>query len=376
MEQGSLDAIVATSSQQVVFLSGYGTWLEEKLRGWMLDPAEGSSSQAGFAVLDSSLRGGLVASGLFPEEAESSWATSVVYPERPAASTGRETLDALVSVLKELGLETARLGIEFDGASPHLRQALSMSLPRASIRDCSWLLRLARMHKSPEALRRLDAVKTLTIQALSDAVASAAPDGVALRFREALAASCADLDHIVRGLPTGDGLSLGFAQTRWPAGLVYVDAGARLDHFYCDIGRTVHAQGALSRSDTLHLQIAREALLKGTAALGPGVACSSVLRAMTKAVASTPTLRVQGHGIGLDIRELPIIRSFASASRVRDETLTVSADTVLEPGMVVNLEVSGFYGDGSVQIEETFEIRSAGALALGQGGATDIWELA
>jgi Xaa-Pro aminopeptidase len=376
LREAGLDAVIATSPRHVVLLSGYGTWLEEKLRGWMLDPAVSNYHVAGFAVLDSSVRAGLVASPLFAEEAGAAWASTVVTPDRPAAPTGREAADALLTLIGQMGLADARLGVELDGAPPWLRTHLADALPRTALRDCSVLLRLCRMRKSPEALRRMRQVALVTERALEEALDGAPPPlSLASRFRQALARSCADFDHLVYGLPSGHGLSLGGSLDAWPDASSYLDVGARLAHFYSDTGLTLDGAGEPSPRQMNRFTRAREALLAGASALSSGARCSTVYRAMAIVANSDPALRVQGHGLGLDIRELPLIGPVRTADTVSDETITASADVQLETGMVVNLEVSGFYEDGSVQLEETFAIAPGGGSLVGPRSRDAPWRL-
>jgi Xaa-Pro aminopeptidase len=75
-------------------------------------------------------------------------------------------------------------------------------------------------------------------------------------------------------------------------------------------------------------------------------------------------LVAQGHGLGLSIREWPIIGPPTDAI-LTDSAGSFPVDAPLTPGMVVNLEVGGHHPDGtSVQVEQTFVISPAGTAEL------------
>ena len=74
-----------------------------------------------------------------------------------------------------------------------------------------------------------------------------------------------------------------------------------------------------------------------------------------------PSANPQGHGIGMEIREDPIV-AFDVGGRLRDECVDEPADLELESGMIVNLEASLFgIGSASVHIEETFAVGERGS---------------
>jgi Xaa-Pro aminopeptidase len=87
---------------------------------------------------------------------------------------------------------------------------------------------------------------------------------------------------------------------------------------------------------------------------------------MSSSIGAFPDAIVQGHGIGVEIREYPLLVP-AADRRLRDECVDISADLQLRAGMVVNLEASLFgLGDASLHMEETFIITESGAEALVQ----------
>jgi Xaa-Pro aminopeptidase len=68
-----------------------------------------------------------------------------------------------------------------------------------------------------------------------------------------------------------------------------------------------------------------------------------------------------GHGLGLELRDYPILVPDSGLS-IADDCVAVPADLPLEPGMVVNLEVSIFLpGAGSLEVEITTLVTETGA---------------
>jgi Xaa-Pro aminopeptidase len=85
---------------------------------------------------------------------------------------------------------------------------------------------------------------------------------------------------------------------------------------------------------------------------------------MSESLGAFPDVIVQGHGVGVEIREYPLLVPPVD-ERLRDECVDVSADLELQAGMVVNLEASLFgLGDASIHMEETYLVTENGAEVL------------
>ena len=71
-----------------------------------------------------------------------------------------------------------------------------------------------------------------------------------------------------------------------------------------------------------------------------------------------------GHGIGLEVREYPILVS-AESRTIRDDCIEIDADLPLEPHMVLNLEASLLVlGEQSVHCEQSFVVMGDGCRPL------------
>jgi len=374
LDAAKLDAVVASSPAHVVLLSGFGTWWERQLRDWMVDPSRGNAYHSGFALLDRRGSGALVVSPLFLEDAKHFWAQTVVAYTR-LGDGNDDSVETLCGLLRSAGLESARIGVELDGAPDDLRARIVQLLPNALILDCSALLRLLRTKKSDLAVRQLQAVAQITEDALAE-VRRIAPrvEEWEPPFRTAVAARGADFDHLVYGLPSGGVAATHPSRESSGGRLVYVDCGARKSHFFSDTGVSV-SRSSCDRITKRRFSVAREVIDAGVNAMTPGVRSSNVYRAMQRTGKAEPCLRSHGHGLGLDVREFPLIRPLANG-RIADETICVDSDLKLELGMVINLEVGGFFPDGSsLQLEETYLISADGTQPLVNQMRDQPWQL-
>jgi Xaa-Pro aminopeptidase len=110
----------------------------------------------------------------------------------------------------------------------------------------------------------------------------------------------------------------------------------------------------------------RGAVVAGAEALRPGARGSEVQRAMQESLveAGIGESFPHGHGIGLEVREYPILVS-AEGRKIRDDCIEVDADLAVEPGMVLNLESSVLVlGERSVHCEQSFVVTSNGCRSL------------
>jgi Xaa-Pro aminopeptidase len=113
--------------------------------------------------------------------------------------------------------------------------------------------------------------------------------------------------------------------------------------------------------------VLRAAILEvGAAAVAPGVRASSVHHAMADHLAGEGVNGCfpHGHGLGLEIRDYPILVP-DTGLRIADDTVDVAADLPLEAGMVVNLEVTQFLpGVASLEVEIGLVVTETGARPL------------
>jgi Xaa-Pro aminopeptidase len=391
MREHGLDVIVATSPVNVTYFSNYYCWSDPLFKEYMGSPGASTDSALICAVFPAEGKPALVCGPAFVLNARESWVqdlhlygefplewSSALAPandfERRFVSVLRHrphyptAADALLAVLRDRGLADSRIGLDSENVSATNLNAICSGLPRASIKKCSNLIRLIRMVKTPEELRRLTRAAEINEQVgfESFSLARAGISSLELihHFRSGIARLGADFDHYSYGMR---GLSI-FTEDEYRFGsedVMYMDWGCVYGHYFSDTAATL----ALNKVPVLLLErysALRACIKAGASLMRPGVKGSEVQAAMVEALkahgvtASFP----HGHGIGMELRDYPIIVA-DNGLRIQDDCVNLSSDLRLEVGMVNNLEACVFLPlVGSVVIEESFVIEANGARAL------------
>ncbi len=137
-----------------------------------------------------------------------------------------------------------------------------------------------------------------------------------------------------------------------PGETVIVDAGAKVDGYCSDCTRTF-ATGPLSdelRRAYATCQAAQESALAAVRAGASGRDLDTIARGQI-VVAGFEALHGLGHGVGLEIHELPVL------SDASDDTLVARNAVTVEPGVYLP-------GRGGVRIEDFVLVTEAGAEVL------------
>jgi Xaa-Pro aminopeptidase len=204
------------------------------------------------------------------------------------------------------------------------------------------------------AIRRAADVVTLAFEAVAEhgLVGHAERDLVWLierTMREA-GAEAASFDAIVGGGPNG-ALPHHHPGERvvGPGELVVVDAGARVDGYCSDCTRTF-ATGPLPDELARAYEVCRAAQEDALTAIRAGVNGRDVHELAHRAIQAGGFEHLQhglGHGVGMEVHELPVLRE--------------GVDSILEEGSVVTVE-PGIYlaGRGGVRIEDLVVVRADG----------------
>jgi Xaa-Pro aminopeptidase len=398
MHQCGIDAIVATSPRNVLYICDYYCWLDPLFKAYMMRPGATSALSHNFAVLPASGDAALVLPATWAANApelqdQDLWLygvgdldLSAVPPrldDRESDLLGRvmagrhrvDGVEALRDVLQDRGLSEARIGIELDGLATTERQRIAEALPRADVRDCSNLLRLIRMVKSEEEVRRLERATQIGYSAATSSLCTA-QSGTSVRdlgerfVREVVGAG-AELDHFIAS-PAGLGLQHAPDYRLKRGDVLYVDYGCVYRHYYSDNGTTLVVGDFDPSLDRLY-NVLRDGLVAGVDQLRPNVLASEVRRAMFDVLLAGGVTgsNAHGHGVGLEVRDYPIIVP-PTGLRIRDECVDVSSDLALEEGMVVNLELPLYlFGVASLHMEQTLLITATGARRLDSSDATE-----
>ena len=147
--------------------------------------------------------------------------------------------------------------------------------------------------------------------------------------------------------------------------LLYTDYGCVFEYYCSDSGQTLALRepGAENRARYEGL---RDSVAAGAEAARTGARASSVAAAMSGLLegrgitGSFP----HGHGIGLEVRDYPILVP-DNGLRIRDDCVDEPSDLPLETGMVLSLE-AGLFNPGafSFQVECSFVVTEGGGEPL------------
>ena len=392
LEQYGLDAVVATSPVNVTYLTDYSCWLDPLLKEYMTKPGGSTEALTNYAIIARGGEGGLVIRPAFATNVTACWVSrlrfsaplmfdrSQLVESTPCSQEARQRWElftahdpdespeaGLASMLQEMGLADARIGVEQEGLSDRQREQLGVVLEKAEIRDCSNLLRLVRMVKSDEEQQRLARCAQINERAGLASLDSARA-GVSIRelirhYRVAIAQEDATLEHYAYSID-GLGIATQPDYTLQDGDTIFVDFGCIHDHQFSDTGTTLMV-GTASPELVAHYTALGEALVAGQAAAEVGARVSSVHQAMASVIQghrlSAPA---HGHSLGLEVREYPILLP-SHGGRIRDECVDVDADLSLEAGMIFNLETPLFLPpSGAFQIEKTFIMTDEGCRPL------------
>lgn len=391
MRRLGLDALVATSPVNITYFTDYYMWSDYLFKEYMMSPGAPAHLAQAYAVFPLEGEPALVVGPLSAVNAKDLWVRDLhifgdtglddALAPRPLAAdhqrlydvlhglqSNATPTDALLSILKSRGLLGARIGLEKEGLTPKARQALDGALPRASLKDCSNLIRLIRAVKSPEEIRRMTYAAQISEQVGMECLALARPGGLAgelvQHYRTRIAELGADFEHFAYGIQ-GMGIATEADYRFAKDDVLFVDFGCIYQHYFSDTGTTL-AVGAISPALRERHVALRACQTAGVQAVKPGVKASAVRGAMWQTLndhgitAAFP----HGHGLGLEIRDYPILVA-DNGLRLRDECVDVPSDLPLEVDMVFNLEAAIFMpGVGSPHIERSFVVTADGCRPL------------
>jgi|SRR5579859_3071000 len=394
MRRCGLDALVATSPVNITYLSDYYFWMDPIFREYWMSPGASSSLGQNYAVFPLEGEPALVIGPQQVGNAADLWVREVrlagntgmddsvppvalpgeaerLYDVLQASPRDATPTAALLSVLKARGLSGARIGLEMEGLSEPARQALAGALPQAAgwrVKDCSNLLRLIRAVKSADEIERLARAAAISEQAGQEALALTRPGmlvaDLVQYFRLRLAEQGADFEHFAFGY-RGMGLATEPGYRLAADDVQFMDWGCVYRHYYSDTGTTLAVRDLSPLLAERHAAL-RACMAAGLDAIRPGAKVSSVRGAMkdTLAERGITAANPHGHGIGLEVRDYPILVA-DNGLRLRDECIDVPSDLPLEVDMVFNLECAIFMpGVGSPHIERSFVVTPQGGRPL------------
>ncbi|MFN8006949.1 MAG: Xaa-Pro peptidase family protein [Terriglobia bacterium] len=391
MKECQLDVLVATSPVNITYFTDFYYWLDSAFKEYMTNPGSSSHRSQSYAVFPVTGRPALILGAQSAVNAADLWVGDLhvygapgfdeSFPLNPQTSFDlrfadllRDTpkhpnaTEALRNVLSERGLEQCRIGLEMEALPPATQEAIRRALPRASIKDATNLIRLVRAVKSTPEINRLVRCAEINEQAAMESLTLARPGksmtDLIQHFRLRSAELGADFEHFAFSL-NGMGIGTETKHLLTSNDILFVDFGCIYAHYFSDTGTTL-VLGNFSRNLKEKYQALVTCIELGAELMRPGIkssAIQSVMREHLKQhgiIASFP----HGHGLGLEIRDYPIIVP-ENGLRIRDECVDVPSDLPIEEGMVNNLEACVFMPTvGALHVERSYLVTAQGSRPL------------
>jgi len=376
MAERGVDALVASSQENITYSTGYLSWTIETfhdLEVYGVIPREGpvaliipvdAVDHLAQRSVDTSV---IYTYGTFPTEFDRNvpltGAEANLIAIREKANHNASGRAALVQALADLHVGGA-VGIDERGMSPARWRALGEALAGRRIFEAYDDFHRIRLVKTEDEVVRLRkvarAIEQAELMAFQRMDVGVTEVEMEMTFRQT-AISLGMLPwHFDTTAGTRGSGSFPASDYRLKMGdVVRADSSGRYRGYWCDTGRT-----AVLGTPPEKLARYFEALMAGfTAVLGvtkAGVPVSELFRAGVETVRQSGIPHYHrhhiGHGIGAEFYEAPMLAAQSSAIHAHG-----SVDTVLEPGMVINIELPYYeLGLGGLQIEDTLVIQPGG----------------
>jgi len=255
-----------------------------------------------------------------------------------------------------------RVALEADHLTWAAHRRWSEALPEAELVAVEGMIVGLRSVKDAAELARIEAAAALTDESLADAssllVAGTTERHVSLALDDGIRRRGGSGPAYETIVASGPNAALPHARptdrTFEPGDLVVVDVGALVEGYRSDMTRTFVIGDPDDRASEL-IDLVTQAQAAGVAVAGPGVATGTVDAAcrdfLTEAGHGDAFTHGTGHGVGLDIHELPSIRRANAA--------------ILQPGQVITVEPGVYYpGFGGVRVEDSVVITESGCRPL------------
>lgn len=349
LEASGLDAIVAASRENVLYLSRVRNMSHDLIPSrhtFVVWPREG---QPTYLVIAS--------------EEQTARLESRIKDIRTYREFAVRPQDLLLAVLREKGLHGKRIGLEWRGSTAEVWHDVTRGLPGAAFTPCDDLLDGVRMLKTDDEIQLLRHATTVTERAIRAAYAAAAPGDTERSVANAIARHLyeAGADNVA-WITLGAGPNTAVVHPKpgdyrlRPGDTIRCDLGAWFSGYLSDLGRTavVGRPSELQRRYYAKLRRAEDAVIE---AIRPGrpvrdlyQACMTALQEGEPRV-TLPSFPHIGHSIGVGLHEAPMI--------------TATGDEILKPDMVMCVEPAFLDPDGHIyHIEETIRVTADGCQVL------------
>ncbi len=370
MDENGLDFIVASSPENVVYMSGLWSlchWQIKSTQAYVVYPRDQKKEpvlvlpQSDIDILSDNpswIKSFRSYGTCIMEDTGNTNLTEqeLEYKRLKSIANGfADPMEALLDGLKSLGYNKEKIGLDERNVPYVLVRQLEQALGTEFV-PAHAIIQNTRMVKTPEELVRLQQSISLTESAIKTAMGEikegmTEKEMFAIYSREIVMNGGIPTLNVV-GVNEHSGSANAQVTDRKikKGGIVRFDVGCTLNHYHSDTARI----GILGEPTKKHLDYFN-AIRKGTEAginiMKPGVLASQVYEATMMAVkeAGIPhyTRHHVGHGIGIEVYDPPLV--------------TPTADTPLEENMLFCIETPYYeFGFGGLQVEEVVHVTKDG----------------
>jgi len=271
----------------------------------------------------------------------------------------------LQAVAERLKGRTDDLEIEFESITHGRFNRLRELLPNLQFSDVSQRLLERRAIKTPYEIDCIRKASKIMCEAYEATLPKIKAQICAGALRECEVAALLEYEMRIRGSerPAFDTICISGTKTAMPHGatgenvigngFLTMDFGAVYKGYHSDITRTI-AIGSVSDEMRKVYDTVLAAQLKALEFIRPGVACAEIDRAARDVIEQSgyagKFLHGLGHGIGLQIHELPRLSPKAEGTLVAGNAVTVEPGIYLEGKMGVRIEDSVLVTENGMEI--------------------------
>lgn len=368
LDAEGLDALVATTTENLYYVSGFRSIAHALFRGielYAVFTRQGTGLVIPF--IDTT---GVAADEIAVDHVACYGKFFFEYADDPGvigrkvrqwtAAPAASPADALAGILGDLGSLGHRIGLDEAGIFPQTWRTVETKLAGTTLVPAYQLFRTARMIKSPAEVARLERAARIAEDGVAAVLAMLAP-GVT----ERQAAAVYEAEILRQGaspfftvVTIGERAALADVypsdRALRPGDLVRFDLGCVYQSYRSDISRTA-VLGRPTEKQARYYAAALAGEKAAIAAMKPGVAVRELFDLAVRVTRENGMPHYQrhhvGHGIGLEPYDPP--------------TINAATSTTLEPGMVFCVETPYYeHGWGGVQVEDAVEVTTSGVRRL------------
>lgn len=324
MRKAALDAMVSCSPESFAYLTGFVVPSQPLIR-----------HRHAMVIVTSDGR-----TGLFGVDME---ATTIKrrepdVPTRIWAEFTDNAMAVLADQLKELGLESARIGIEMDYLPAGDLEKLRRELPRARLEPNEAILAKLRQIKTPQEIELLRRLSRIADQSITDALAAVKAGDTEMDIAAHMTRNIYRLgaEHFkLMIVATGERSQLpnvGPSERKLQReDVCRVEIFSVISGYQAGVCRTAVVQQAPPHAEEIwhHLVECKYLIMD---MIRPGASCREIYEAFIRKLSELdlPPISFVGHGIGLHLHEDPYIGKTPEIGR--------TGDALLEAGMVLGVE--------------------------------------